>query len=165
MAETNVNQLGRITDATKIEYSVQQLICGRNRKNIKFIESQTSTAIYFPPPFSNICRYRPQNSVHQRDPNEIIITGDKPHNIELAKMRLHELFSRARLCVKDVSINAEKIDSILLGRMDKVRKIIEANGTFILFPPLASRQGVVRIQALESLHAERTARDLMALVG
>jgi len=58
-----------------------------------------------------------------------------------------------------------KIDSILLTRMDKVRKIVEANGTFIMFPPLGSRDGLVRIQGVENLHVERTVRDLMALVS
>ena len=58
-----------------------------------------------------------------------------------------------------------KIDSILLTRMDKVRKIVEANGTFIMFPPLASRNDLIRVQGVENLHVERTVRDLMALVS
>ncbi|EON96384.1 putative kh domain-containing protein [Phaeoacremonium minimum UCRPA7] len=156
--------LGRIVDALKCDFTVHQLICGRNRKNIKLLESTTSTAIYFPPPFSQIFRYCPKNA-KPRDPHEIFITGDSPQNIELAKIKLHEMLSRIRLFVKDVVIPSEKIDSILLSRMDKVRKIIESNGTFIVFPPLASRQSTVRIQATENLHAERTARELMALVG
>ena len=82
----------------------------------------------------------------------------------MAKIKLHEVFTRMRLFVKDVSLPAAKIDSILLGRMDKVRKILEANGTFIMFPPLASGQNTVRVQAVENLHAERTVRELMALV-
>ena len=157
-------QLGRIVDALKCDFTVHQLICGRNRKNIKLLESTTSTAIYFPPPFSQIFRYCPKNA-KPRDPHEIFITGDSPQNIELAKIKLHEMLSRIRLFVKDVVIPSEKIDSILLSRMDKVRKIIESNGTFIVFPPLASRQSTVRIQATENLHAERTARELMALVS
>ncbi len=62
-------------------------------------------------------------------------------------------------------IPPEKIDSILLNRMDKVRKTMETNGTYILFPPLGSKQNTVRIQGTESIHAERTARELMALVS
>ncbi|CAN8102351.1 unnamed protein product [Discula destructiva] len=156
--------LGQIVDATHIELSIQQLICGRNRKHIKLIESLTGTAIYFPPPFSTYFRYCPGNA-QARNPGEIIITGDKPRQIELAKLKLRELLSRVRLYVKDVPMPAEKIDTILLTRLDKVRKIVESNGSFIQFPHLGSRQNTVRIQATENLHIERTVRELMSLAG
>jgi len=139
-------------------------VCGRNRKNIKLIESMTNTAIYFPPPFSQCYRYCPPKA-QRRDPTEIFITGENPQNIEQAKFRLHELLARMRIFVKDVTILPSKIDSILLTRMDKVRKIIEANGTFIMFPTLGARQLAVRGQALENLHVERSIRELMSLVG
>jgi hypothetical protein len=142
---------------------LHQLVCGRNRKNIKLIESSTNTAIYFPPPFSQMYRYCPPNAT-RRDPQEIFITGENPQSIEMAKIKLHEVLTRTRLFVKDVLLPPAKIDSILLSRMDKVRKILETNGTFILFPPLATKQSTVRIQATENLHAERTVRELMALV-
>jgi len=67
--------------------------------------------------------------------------------------------------VKDVQISAAKIDSILLSRMDKVRKICEMNGTYIMFPPLGTRRETIRVQGLENLHVERTARELMTLVS
>ncbi|CAK7221135.1 hypothetical protein SCUCBS95973_004393 [Sporothrix curviconia] len=75
------------------------------------------------------------------------------------------LCGRNRKNIKDIVVTAEKIDSILLSRMDKVRKITETNGANILFPVLGSRQNAVRIQATENLHTERTARELMALAG
>jgi hypothetical protein len=139
-------------------------VCGRNRKNIKVIESATNTAIYFPPPFSSAFRYCPQPA-QRRDPAQIYITGETPQAIEQAKFRLHEALLRIRLFVKDVQVPSAKIDSILLSRMDKVRKIVEANGTFIHFPPLASRNELIRVQGLENLHVERTVRELMTLVG
>lgn len=123
----------------------------------------TNTAIYFPPPFSQCYRYCPPNA-QRRDPTEVFITGETPQAIEQAKFRIHELLSRMRIFVKDVSVLPPKLDSILLSRMDKVRKIIETNGTFIMFPTLGSRQGSVRVQALENLHVERSIRELMALV-
>lgn len=147
----------------RLELSLHQAVCGRNRKNIKLIESATGTAIYMPPPFSSLYRYCPPNA-RQRDPTEIFITGENSDGIAAAKKKIHEVLHRVRLFVKDVTIPAEKIDSILLNRMDKVRKIIEANGSYILFPSLGSKQTTVRIQATENLHAERTARELMALV-
>ncbi|KAJ4414644.1 hypothetical protein N0V82_007827 [Gnomoniopsis sp. IMI 355080] len=157
--------LGRIIDSTHIELSVQQLICGRNRKNIKLIESSTGTAIYFPPPFSTYFRYCPTPTTKPRNPSEILITGDKPRQIEHAKLKLRDLLSRVRLYVKDVPMPAEKIDTILLTRLDKVRKIVETNGSFIQFPTLGARQNTVRVQATENLHIERTVRELMSLAG
>ncbi|KHN98170.1 KH domain-containing protein [Metarhizium album ARSEF 1941] len=156
--------LGRMFDGTKIELSFHQLVCGRHRKNIKLIESSTGTAIYFPPLFSQMYRYCPQNAT-RRDPTDIFITGETPQAIELAKQKLHETVSRIRIYMKDVNIPAAKIDSILLGRLDKVRKILEANGTYIMFPPLASQRTMVRVQGSESLPVERTVRELMSLAG
>jgi hypothetical protein len=144
--------------------SVHQLVCGRHRKNIKMIESSTGTAIYFPPLFSQMCRYCPPNAT-RRDPSEIFITGETPRAIELAKQKLHETVSRIRLYVKDVTIPAAKIDSILLTRLDKVRKILEANGTYVMFPPLACQRTMVRVQGSEGLPVERTVRELMSLAG
>ncbi|PHH82240.1 hypothetical protein CDD83_3324 [Cordyceps sp. RAO-2017] len=156
--------LGRVVDITKIDLSLQQLVCGRHRKNIKLIESSTGTAIYFPPLFSQMYRYCPLNA-NRRDPAEIYITGDAPHALEIAKQKLHETVSRIRLYVKDVTIPAAKIDSILLTRLDKVRKILEANGTYIVFPPLACQRTMVRVQGSEGLPVERTVRELMSLAG
>ncbi|KAK3324263.1 hypothetical protein B0T19DRAFT_443684 [Cercophora scortea] len=156
--------LGRIVDGMKFELSLHQLLCGRNRKNIKLIESATNTAIYFPPPFLQAYRYCPPNA-QPRNPQEILVTGENPQAIEMAKFRMHEMLTRLRLFVKDVQIPSAKIDSILLSRMDKVRKIMETNGTFIAFPPLASRQTSVRVQGLDNVQIDRTVRELMALVG
>lgn len=67
--------------------------------------------------------------------------------------------------MKDAHVTAAKIDSILLTRMDKVRKIMETNGTFIQFPALASQRSMIRIQGIEGLHVERTVRELMLMVS
>lgn len=83
----------------------------------------------------------------------------------MAKQKIHELVSRVRLFMKDAVVAAAKIDSILLTRLDKVRKIMETNGTFIQFPALASQRGMIRIQGVEGLHVERTVRDIMSLVN
>jgi len=156
--------LGRIVDLLQLELSLHQLLCGRNRKNIKLIESQTNTAIYFPPPFSTMYGYVPPEAT-RREPSQIFITGESPQAIENAKSRIHETVKYMKLYVKDVQISNAKIDNILLGRMDKVRKIMEANATFIMFPSLARRDNTVRVQGFENLHVERTVKELMALVG
>lgn len=146
-----------------LELSLHTVICGRSRKNIKLVESATNTAIYFPPPFSQLYRYCPANA-SRRNPEQIFITGEDEHSIQMAKQKIHELVSRTRLFMKDAMVSPAKIDSILLTRLDKVRKIMETNGTFILFPQLASQRNHVRIQGVEGLHVERTVRDIMGLV-
>jgi hypothetical protein len=146
-----------------LELSMHTVICGRSRKNIKLIESATNTAIYFPPPFSQVYRYCPAGA-QRRNPEEIFITGDSAQNIAVAKQKIHELASRTRIFMKDAVVSAAKIDSILLGRLDKIRKIMETNGTFIQFPPLGTQRSTIRIQGVEGLHVERTVRDVMSLV-
>ncbi|RKF72823.1 putative kh domain-containing protein [Golovinomyces cichoracearum] len=154
--------LGRIVDGTMLELSLHTVICGRSRKNIKLIESTTNTAIYFPPPFSHVYRFCPAGA-QRRNPEEIFITGETPQDIASAKQKIHELVTRTRIFMKDAVVSASKIDSILLSRLDKVRKIMETNGTFIQFPALASQQNMIRIQGTEGLHVERTVRDFMSL--
>ncbi|CAG8961134.1 hypothetical protein HYFRA_00002677 [Hymenoscyphus fraxineus] len=156
--------LGRVVDGTMLELSLHTVVCGRSRKNIKIIESATNTAIYFPPPFSQVYRYCPAGA-QRRNPEEIFITGDTPQNITAAKQKIHDLVSRTRVFMKDAVVAAAKIDSILLSRLDKVRKIMETNGTFIQFPALASTRNMIRIQGVEGLHVERTVRDIMSLTG
>jgi hypothetical protein len=153
-----------LADTVKVDQSLHQIICGRHRKNIKLIESSTGTAIYFPPLFSQMYRYCPPNA-SRRDPNDIYITGETPQAIRLAKEKIHETVTRIRLYIKDVTIPAAKIDSILLDRTDKVRKILEANGTYIMFPALGTQRTTVRVQGNEGLPVERTVRELMTLVS
>ncbi|RYO75678.1 hypothetical protein DL766_007690 [Monosporascus sp. MC13-8B] len=155
--------LGRQCDAMRFESTLHPIVCGRSRKNIKLIESATNTAIYFPP-FAQLSRYCPPNA-SRRNPEEIFITGENPQGIELAKRKIHELVSRTKLFMKDTQVAAAKIDNILLGRMDKVRKIMEINGTYIMFPPLASRRSMIRVQGVEGLQIERSMKEIMSLAG
>ena len=147
----------------KLELSLHSIICGRTRKNIRLIESISDTAIYFPPPFPHIYGYIPFGA-HRRGEDEVYITGKTQENITLAKKKLHELVTSTKCYVKDVAVNAAKIDSIILDRLDKVRKVMELNGSYVLFPPLGSLQGLIRVQGTEILHVERTVREIMALV-
>ena len=139
------------------------LVCGRTRKNIKLIEAATGTAIYFPPPFPRIFGYTPPGA-NRRSEDEVYITGDTPEQIARAKQKLRELVMGVKIYLKDVVVNSSKIDNILLDRLDKVRKVMEMNGSYVLFPQLGSQRGLVRIQGTEVLHVERTVREIMALV-
>jgi hypothetical protein len=135
------SQLKRTVDTMKLELTMHTLICGRGRKNIKMIESATGTAIYFPPPFPRLFGYTPPGA--QRRPDDM----------------------STKVFVKPVMVTDTKLDAILLERLDKVRKIIENNGSYILLPPLGVQRGVVRVQGTDVLHVERTVRELMQLVS
>ncbi|KAI9705390.1 MAG: hypothetical protein M1820_005220 [Bogoriella megaspora] len=156
--------LGRQVDILPLELSLHTLICGRARKNIKLIESATNTAIYFPPPFPRLYGYTPPGADVRRE-DEIIITGESQENILQAKKRLHDLVVGLKTFVKDTVITANKIDSILLERLDKVRKIMEANGSYVLLPQLGTQRGVIRVQSTDILNVERTVREIMTLAG
>lgn len=147
----------------KLELSLHTIICGRTRKNVRLIEAQTNTAIYFPPPFPRIYGYIPPGA-HRRGEDEIYITGDSQEAINHSKKKLHELVLNTKCYVKDVMVSAQKIDSILLDRLDKVRKVMDINGSYVLFPQLGSQRGLIRVQGTEILHVERTVREIMALV-
>jgi KH domain len=140
------------------------LVSGRTGKNIKMIESATKTAIYFPPPFPGTFGYVPPNAT-RRSPEEVFITGETQERINHAKQKLKELVMGIKLYSKDAIVSASKIDNILIDRLDKVRKIMEANGSYILFPQLGSQRGLVRVQGTEVLHVERTVKEIMALVS
>ncbi|KAI1496549.1 KH domain-containing protein [Biscogniauxia marginata] len=155
--------LGRELDLMRVESTLHPMVCGRSRKNIKLIESATNTAIYFPP-FAQLHQYCPPNA-SRRNPDEIFITGENPQGIELAKRKIHELVNRTKLFVKDGVVSAPKLDSILLSRMDKVRKIMESNGTYIMFPPLATQRNMIRVQGVEGLQIERSMKEIMSLAG
>ncbi|KAH3023715.1 hypothetical protein KXV89_009048 [Aspergillus fumigatus] len=156
--------LKRHVDAMRLELTMHTLVCGRTRKNIKLIEAATGTAIYFPPPFPRIFGYTPPGA-HRRSEDEVYITGDTQEQIARAKQKLRELVMGVKIYVKDVIVNSNKIDNILLDRLDKVRKVMEMNGSYVLFPQLGSQRGLVRIQGTEVLHVERTVREIMALAG
>jgi hypothetical protein len=140
------------------------LICGRGRKNIKLIESVTNTAIYFPPPFPRLYGFSPKGAQRKPD-DQIIVTGLRLEDIMRAKRKLHDLVVNTKAFVKNVIVTETKIDSIILERLDKVRKIMESNGSYVIFPSLGTQRGVIRVQGTDVLNVERTVRELMALVS
>lgn len=148
----------------KLECTMHTLVCGRTRKNIKLIESATKTAIYFPPPFHKVFGYVPPRAT-RRSEDEVFITGETQEQIVQAKQKLRELVVGVKIFVKDVMVSSSKIDNILLDRLDKVRKVMEMNASYVLFPQLGSQRGIVRVQGTEVLHVERTVREIMALVS
>ncbi|KAK3112924.1 hypothetical protein LTR53_010294 [Teratosphaeriaceae sp. CCFEE 6253] len=157
--------LQRQVDSIRLELSLHTLLSGRHRRNVKLIESATGTAIYFPPMFPTVFGYLAPGSMPLRGRDEIIITGESMDGILQAKKRLHELVMATKTFVKDVQITTSKVDYILLDRLDKIRRIIEANGSYVLLPPLGNHSGVLRVQATDILNVERTVREIMGLAG
>lgn len=157
-------QLGRLVDTVILESNMHLLACGRNKKNIKIIESATATAIYFPPPHTQVTAFLAK-SAQERKPEEVYITGDNPTSISVAKARLVQLANTTRAFLKDVQITSAKIDSILATHVDKIRKILEANGTYLMWPPLGTNRGVIRVQGSDSTLVDKTVKEVMNLVG
>ncbi|RMZ86965.1 hypothetical protein DV736_g5806, partial [Chaetothyriales sp. CBS 134916] len=151
-------------DVIKLDITVHTLVSGRTGKSIKLIESATKTAIYFPPPFPKVFGYVPPNAT-RRAPDEVFITGETQERINQAKQKLKELVMGIKLYAKDAVVSASKIDAILLDRLDKVRKIMEVNGSYVMFPALGTQRGLVRVQGTDVLHVERTVKEIMALAG
>ena len=147
-----------------IDLSLHTLIQGRGRKNITAIESATNTTIYFPPPFPQVFGYVPPQA-ERRPQDHVLVTGKNPSEITDAKLRLHNLIMAAKPFYKDVNITETKIDDIILGRLDKVRKLMELNGAFVVFPQVGHRIGRIRVQATDMLNVERTVREVMALAS
>ena len=148
----------------KLELTMHTLVCGRSRKNIKLIESASKTAIYFPPPFPRVFGYTPPGAT-RRSEDEVFITGETQERIVQAKQKLRDLVMSVKIYVKDVIVSASKIDSMLLDRLDKVRKVMETNGTYVLFPQLGSQRNLVRVQGTEVMPVERTVKEIMAIVS
>lgn len=128
------------------------------------IEATTNTAIYFPPPFPRVYGYMPPGAT-RRCEDEVYITGNSQEDINLVKQKLRDLVAVLKIYVKEAIIHPEKVDSIILERLDKIQKVMEANGCFVLLPQLGSGTSSIRVQGTDVLHVERTIRELMNVVS
>lgn len=156
--------LGRMIDTVMLESTNHLVCCGRNKKNIKIIESETGTAIYFPPPYTPITNFQPSGTV-SRSPNEVYITGSNLANLQIAKHHLIQLASGTRVFPKEVGITPAKIDSMLLTHVSKIRKILETNGTYLSWPCLGSQRHTIHVQGSDNTIVDKTVKDIMGLAG
>ncbi|KAL1895331.1 hypothetical protein Cpir12675_003288 [Ceratocystis pirilliformis] len=156
--------LGRALGSLKLEPIYHQPICGRHRKTIKLLESATGTSIYFPPHLLQLNRFY-VSSAHRRDPSDIFITGETEDGINRAKAKLQELASLTRIDPKEVEIDCDKMDNILLSRLDKVRKIGDTYGTHIALPGLGTRRNRMTVRGADQTQCERTIREILDLTG
>lgn len=75
---------------TNINVSLCPMVSGRARKNIKLIEANTKTAIYFPNMFPGVYGYYPENA-GPRQPDQIYITGPNKEAVLQAERMLVDL--------------------------------------------------------------------------
>ncbi|KAL9057089.1 MAG: hypothetical protein Q9162_002523 [Coniocarpon cinnabarinum] len=156
--------LKRKVEIFKLELSMHTIICGRMRRNIKQIESTTNTAIYFPPPFPHLRGYCPPSANRRRD-DEIFITANHQEDMHRAKAKLHELVRHVKPLMKEVKVSSDKVDNLILDRLEKIQRIMEYNGTYVLIPQLGVQRHSIRVQGTDMLHVERTIREVMAISG
>ncbi|KAI5785037.1 hypothetical protein DFH27DRAFT_268154 [Peziza echinospora] len=156
--------LKQIVHVTSISVSLCPLICGRARKNVQLIEATTRTCIYFPNLFPGVFGYRP-DSAAIRHPDQIYITGSTQEGVRQAERMLVDLMMNLQVFTKSATIAMLKADYIILERLDDVKKIMEANGTFVQFPALGTTQGVIRVQGSEAIYVEKTIKQIMQITG
>ena len=137
-------------------------MCGRGRKDIQHVEAVTKTNIYLPTAFPGVYGYKPPKAT-PRHPDIIFITG-QPEMIKQAARMISELVSNCKLYVKDVSLSMNKIDFIILERLDVVKKVMAENGSFVQFPSLGAGRSMMRIQAPDIPPLDRTIKAILNIV-
>ncbi|KAK6346791.1 hypothetical protein TWF696_006900 [Orbilia brochopaga] len=153
------DMLGLHVDSIFLELSLQSLMCGRGRKDIQHVEAVTKTNIYLPTAFPGVFGYKPPKAT-PRHPDIIFITG-QPEMIKQAARMISELVSNCKLYVKDVSLSMNKIDFIILERLDMVKKIMAENGSFVQFPSLGAGRSMMRVQAPDIPPLDRTIKAIL----
>lgn len=138
-------------------------MCGRGRKDIQHIEGVTKTNIYLPTAFPGVFGYKPPKAT-PRHPEIIFITG-QPEMIKQAARMISDIVASCKLFVKDISLSMNKIDFIILDRLDLVKKIMAENGTFVQFPSLGAGRSMMRVQATDVLPLDRTVKAVLGLVS
>lgn len=156
--------MGMYVDTLRLDLPAQPLLCGRQRKFISDLQASTGTTIYLPPRFPGTTEYTPAGG-QRRHPDELIISGSNKPNIALAKQRIVEQSSKLIPYFKEIQIEPEKVDEILLQRSDKLAKMSDDHAAFILVNAIGRQTGHVRVSAANVLNIERAARELMAVAA
>ena len=151
-------------DVLTLDLPLQPLVCGRQRKVVSNIQSMTHTTIYFPPRYPHTTEYVPRGG-QRRPVGEIIISGANMGEIALAKQKLVDQVGKLVPYFKEIGIEQEKVDEILLQRPEKLAKMSDEHAAFIMFNPIGRQTGSVRISAANVLNIERAARELMGVVS
>jgi hypothetical protein len=77
---------------------------------------------------------------------------------------LHEVASRFRTFVADVTIDPFKLDTLVLSSMDRVRKIAEAHGAYVMMPAVGKRVNVLRVQVADPPNSTRALQQILRMV-
>src|SRR5436309_5022907 len=103
-------------------------MCGRGRKDLQHVEAVTKTNIYLPTPFPGVYGYKPPKTL-KRFPDTIFITGE-PEKIQEAIGMIKDLVIKMKLYVKEISMSLNKIDCLILEKLDNIKKIMSDHGAF-----------------------------------
>jgi KH domain len=155
---------GLHVETLNLDLQLHPLVCGRQRKVISNIQSMTHTTIYFPPRYPGSTDFVPRGG-QRRPMNEIIISGATIGEITLAKQKIIDQAQKLVPYGKEVGIESEKVDEILLQRPEKLAKMSDEHAAFINLNPIGRQNGCVRISAANVLNIERAARELMGVVS
>ncbi|KAI8390924.1 uncharacterized protein BYT42DRAFT_490751 [Radiomyces spectabilis] len=145
------------SDTLHIPLELHNLICGKKRVCLQPIIEETSTNIYFPSPFTDFV----DNDSDTKHGSAIYISGDH-NNIARVKEMLNKLAVQKAKSMyhKEATLQARKLDWMLVHRRDDLRRIMHDNGSFIEFPALGANSGTVVVYAENRVNAERTLRLL-----
>ncbi|CAN6674611.1 hypothetical protein TRVA0_058S00254 [Trichomonascus vanleenenianus] len=170
LADTRVRILlddlsGRFVDSMPLDLSLQPLVCGPKKGNLKNVESQTDTVIYMPEWTPELFASQMAESDPQppRNWNEIFISGQNSANVIVAKAMLKDILRRTKPILKDCVISYAKIDLLSLRSQNKIKDIMAKYGSFIQLPYLGAARSLVRVQGVTGLSVEKTIAELMAL--
>lgn len=154
---------GNFVDSLPMELSLQPLVAGPEMGNLKYIMLQTKTKIFTPDWLPELLASQCKNP-NARILNEIYITGSE-FQVLLAKVLLRDVVTKTQILGKDCVISFAKLDLLSLRFQEKLRKIMESQGSFIQIPSLGAARAVVRIQCTNIQTCNQTISELMNLTS
>lgn len=154
---------GNFVDSLPIELSLQPLVAGPEMGNFNYIMLQTKTKIFTPDWLPELFASQCKNP-NARNLNEIYITGSE-FQVLLAKVLLRDVVKKTQTLGKDCVISFAKIDLLSLRFQEKLRKIMESQGSFIQIPYLGAARAVVRVQCTNVQTCNQTISELMNLTS
>ncbi|KAI9021195.1 hypothetical protein DFJ74DRAFT_672201 [Hyaloraphidium curvatum] len=155
---------GLFADTAEIDPKLHQSLAGRKRSVLKQIMQDTMTNIYLPSPFAFQPSREGNVALEDREKILIWITGDR-YGVQMAKEALlrHAEAKKAQIVSRSAACAPRKIDWILMNRKDALRKILQDNGAFVVFPPLGIHHNVITVFGDDRVYVERTLRQIMLL--
>ncbi|KAI8380973.1 uncharacterized protein BYT42DRAFT_604031 [Radiomyces spectabilis] len=147
------------TDTLQLPYHLHNLVAGRKHHRLFSIMEDTVTNIYLQSPFATSSSHSTTNPTSPSTHGVIYITGD-PTGIQKAKESLQTVAAQKMktVCHKTITMQARKLDWMIVHQHEELRSIMTDNGSFIAFPMLGSGSSTVTVYAENRTNVERTLR-------